>query len=399
MHNVAQNCTHGIGHELERNMFQNRHNCLQYSDSLRRIGMEKQADRVRGCGAFLNYKIFHNDLNSNGYQKLVAGFFCSNVLCPICNKRKAMKRRNQILAIMEHISEYRFISITLTMKNMGANELENAVDKMLRSAWNYLSTTRRFKSAIHGYARSFEIVYDSNEVVTKNMYFDRKRYYDKIGLKPNDPNPNYGKYHPHLHILAAVESSYLEKDSPTYIHHSEWVAMWAKALKIDYSPIVHVQVIYDEHSKGKRKNEVTTIKAILESAKYVVKSSSDFLIRDKFGAIDTKKTDEVVYTLSKCLFNRRLNSMGGIFRKIVKQLDLDSVDDGDLVHIEAEVNSSIDDDYILYSCTWGRGGYKVMPIQIPYSKDDIVVSDIKNEIYRDFESNMSNCNSRQPDKK
>lgn len=47
----------------------------------------------------------------------------------------------------------------------------------------------------------------------------------------------YGTYHPHFHILLAVPTNYFSKN---YIKQSEWTDMWQRAMKLDYTPIVHV---------------------------------------------------------------------------------------------------------------------------------------------------------------
>jgi len=112
--------------------------------------------------------------------------------------------------------------------------------------------------------------------------------------------------------------------------------------------------------KGKRrkKGEITTIGAILESSKYVTKSA-DFLVKAADGTIDEAMTDEAVHALSTSLHSRRLISYGGVFREAHKKLKLDDAEDGDLLHVEVDSREGLPD-LITLVCTWrGKGGYEV----------------------------------------
>ena len=46
--------------------------------------------------------------------------------------------------------------------------------------------------------------------------------------------------HPHFHALLLVKPSYF---TINYIKQGDWVEMWAKALRADYSPSVNVKAV------------------------------------------------------------------------------------------------------------------------------------------------------------
>jgi len=110
------------------------------------------------------------------------------------------------------------------------------------------------------------------------------------------------------------------------------------------------------------KHNKSNTAAILEAAKYAVKSN-DFLVLKNENELDEEKTDEVVYAISSSLANRRLISYGGVFRKAHKALNLDSVNDGDLLHTDTHEKLGLVD-FIDYVCIWkGRQGYEVEEVK------------------------------------
>ena|GEM_PF-1799650 len=357
--NIGRNGADLIKDELEENFHKKKRESLLLADSYERLKVHKKAVRVRSCGTYLKYRIDPNRLNEQGYQRLYKAYLCGDMLCPICQWRRSRKIFNQLVAIMEHIKGYRFIFVTLTVQNMLAEELYPAVDNMLGAAWHTLVNNRRFKGAVHGYFRTLEVTHDTDPVITEKMHSMKKAYYKRRGLNVGDANPSYDTYHPHIHAILAVEPEYFSKDNNTYIHQKEWRELWRKSLHIAYDPFVFVETIYSKNSGEKGvKNKKSNVSAILEAAKYTAKSY-DYLVRGTDRNVDEVKTDEAVYTISTALANRRLFSYGGVFRATHKELHLDSVNDGNLIHIETNAKT-IKAEYIYLSCVWnGKGGYRV----------------------------------------
>ena len=124
-------------------------------------------------------------------------------------------------------------------------------------------------------------------------------------------NAEQNTYHPHIHVLMMVKSSYFNKGD--YIKQEEWGEMWSQSLKVDYVPMVDIRSV-KESGKGLKG-------AILETAKYPIKPIK--------LDIDNK---QVVDDLYNGLYRKRQLGYGGLFKIIKKQLQLDDVENGDLIH-------------------------------------------------------------------
>ena len=98
------------------------------------------------------------------------------------------------------------------MKNPPVTELRDTL-KHMNDSWKRLIETKRFKSGVAGFLRTTEVT------------------------RGND-----GKMmaHPHFHALLLVKPSYF---TINYIKQGDWVEMWAKALRADYSPSVNVKAV------------------------------------------------------------------------------------------------------------------------------------------------------------
>ncbi|MCC9878571.1 protein rep, partial [Streptococcus agalactiae] len=88
------------------------------------------------------------------------------------------------------------------------------------------SFDRRFKRAkvqknLIGYLRSVEVTHNEKE----------------------------NTYHPHIHVLIMVKTSYLSGSGNNYISQKEWGDMWSQSLKVDYIPLVDIRSV-KEKGKG-----------------------------------------------------------------------------------------------------------------------------------------------------
>lgn len=321
------------------------------ADSYKRIGSNKYY-RVLDCSTFLEFRRYI-ETNERSLNK---ANFCKVPLCPMCSWRRSMKIFGQVSKVMNYAEEnynYRYIFLTLTVKNCYGEDLRDTLD-LLMNSFGKLYRRKGFKQAVKGYFRSLEITYDSDEFVTSDMYngnFEkriksRKSYYDRWNLKIGDRNPNFNKYHPHFHIILAVNDSYFT-DPKYYLSQKDWTSLWQSCLKVDYSPRVDVRRIREDEEEG-------FTRAVAETAKYTVKED-DFLIRDEKGNIDIPLTDEVVRTLDYALHRKRLVSFGFKFKEIHKKLNLDDPEDGELGNCDIEENLRSDLLYVLERYQWNIG--------------------------------------------
>lgn len=309
-------------------------NSLPLSDSYLRISNKNnfkffknyylnKSLRVKDCGTFLTFKEFiDNSL------KLYSANFCQVRLCPMCAWRRSLKIFGQVSRIMDYFEnnfEYRYIFLTLTVENVSSDLLSNELDHLFKS-FILLTKRKEFRNISNGWFRCLEITHN---------------------WERND-------YHPHFHVIIAVNKSYFKK-SNQYLTQKQWAKLWQSCLKADYIPLVDVRVVKPDINNNKSYKT-----SIAEVAKYAVKYNDYILtVKDQKNK-DLKnysedKTDEVVEILDKVLQNRRLVAFGGKFKEIHKKLNLDDSIDGDLIHTDNENELRNDLSYTLVRYQWNVG--------------------------------------------
>ena len=318
--------------ELAGNFKPRKKEALKLAQSFKRLNNLKYYDRVKNCGTLIDF---------NSSRKLVNANFCKNRLCPMCNWRRSMKLSMNVSKIVGHLEkDYRFIFVTLTVPNVPADKLSETINKMQTAFTNLQKNNVNIRRSFKGYFRSLEVTFNSK------MH----------------------TYHPHFHAIFAVKPEYFDKSNKYYVTRDYLLDCWRKEMNDPTIKFVRLQVCRDK----KTGSATTNIKsAIVEVAKYCVKSS-DYLFRSY------KLTDEVVSTLSTVLANRRLVTMGGIFRKTAKLLELDDAEDGDLTHIDD--NSKSDADDTVYRYVWKNDNYILYRV---FTSDGVVYDGQTGEIIDD----------------
>ena len=137
---------------------------------------------------------------------------------------------------------------------------------------------------------------------------------------------NLAPYHPHLHILMMMKSSYF-KIKGDYIKQQEWSELWQESAQLLYTPIVDV-------------------KAVLETAKYPTKPIS-------FDDENLKIIDD----LYKGLYRKRQIAYGGIFKQIARELRFDDVENGDLIVVDEETGEITNGTKLVAVWNWERKNY------------------------------------------
>ena len=256
---------------------------LKLADIFKELQYKKTfVERVISCGDTLQFI-----QNQDGNLKLYQAYFCKNKLCPMCNWRRSMKYSYQTSRIVDEAIKQspkgRFLFLTLTVKNVEGKALNSTISQLTKS-FDRLFKRAKVQRNLLGYLRSVEVTHNEN---------------DKT-------------YHPHIHVLMMVRPSYFQSKKD-YITQKEWSDMWSQSLKVDYVPMIDIRTV-KETGKGLRG-------AVLETAKYPTKPIK--------MDIENK---QVVDDLYNGLYRKRQLGYGGLFKTIKKQLTLDDVENGDLVH-------------------------------------------------------------------
>ena len=263
---------------------------LKLADIFEDLGYKKSlVERVQTCGDVLRFL-----RREDGSLKLYQAYFCKNKFCPMCNWRRSMKYSYQTSRIVDEAIKQepkgRFLFLTLTVKNTEGEALNSTISQLTKS-FDRLFRRAKVKKNLIGYLRSVEVTHNEDD----------------------------NSYHPHIHVLMMVRPSFFQSKKD-YITQKEWSDMWSQSLKVDYVPMVDIRTV-KEKGKGMRG-------AILETAKYPTKPIK----------LDIENK-QVVDDLYNGLYRKRQLGFGGLFKTIKKQLALDDVETGDLVHTSDNAES------------------------------------------------------------
>ncbi|ENI8335608.1 protein rep [Listeria monocytogenes] len=291
---------------------------IELAGRLERLGY-RSFERVYQCAEVLKF-IEQQD----GTKKLYQSYFCKNKLCPICNWRRSMKYAYQAeLVVNEAMKRYpkgRFLFLTLTIKNVSGKELNKTLSKMTQG-FNRLFKYKKVDKNVLGYLRATEVTYSSE----------------------------HENYHPHLHVLLFVKSSYF-KNSDSYLTQEEWTNLWAKAMKLDYTPVVDIRTV-KAHKRKSLKS------AIIETAKYPVKPFD--VDTEDVTLFSEMVKERITEDLTNGLHRKRQIGFGKLFKEIKAELALDDVEEGDLVQTGSEENSESTGREIVAFWNWDRKNYFV----------------------------------------
>lgn len=215
------------------------------------------------CG---NYVEYITDILEKKY-KLYRAFFCKNRFCPMCSWRKSLKDSLLISILMKYIEtelNYEFVFLTLTVKNIKGDELNDKIKEM-NKAFDKMLRRKEIKNLTEGFIRKLEITYQKEKFITKELYEKKYDYYKKRNLKIGDLEPNFDTFHPHFHCVIAVK----KQNRNTRINQKRWKELWQESMK-DKS-ITQIRV---DDIKKKSDN-----KEVFEVAKYSAKDA-DYLVNE-----------------------------------------------------------------------------------------------------------------------
>lgn len=294
-----------------------------------------KARRLEQCASFAEFQRL-----PDGSLRLHDASFCRVRLCPMCQWRRSLKLGAQVRQVVEranaqHIAEtqapWRWLMVTFTVRNVEGPDLGAEIDR-LHKAINNMAKCAKWRAAVKGWLRATE--------VTHNLKSDT--------------------YHPHMHMLLCVSSSYFSGKG--YITQKGWQTLWAHYAGTDYAPVVDVRAI--KPATGERLSDLPAGeqtaamgKACAEVSKYAAKPG-DYLIPQ-----DWAMSMQTVQLLDEMLNKRRMTSWGGLLKDIAQSLKLDDAETGDLVHIDEDASedqtANAVAQYVAYS--WSMGARDYLP--------------------------------------
>lgn len=185
---------------------------------------DRAMQRITECGDYLDLL---TDV-SGTHIKVAHGSYCHDRWCPICASRRMYRNMTELSAITSFLQSdpdtawlplsdmplfkelydkyggyhrYRFVWVTLTVKNVIGHQLYDTVRK-INKAWKRLYQSKSF---MHGFCDGFCVI----------------------------PECTYNKetdtYHPHIHVLIAVRNSYFRKYNIMRQH--ELLDLWKRSLR------------------------------------------------------------------------------------------------------------------------------------------------------------------------
>jgi len=229
---------------------------------------QQYSDRVTFCSEFLDFKLVPE--NQGVYNlKLASARFCRVRHCPVCQWRRSLmwkaKAYKVLPRIVEQYPSYRWLFVTLTVKNCKITELKETLAWMNKS-FKRMTELKAWPAV--GWLKSVEVTRGKD-----------------------------GSAHPHFHCLLMVRPGYFGKN---YLKQAEWVEMWRSSLRVDYNPILNVQAI----KKGQQPMQL-----VPEILKYCTKESD--LVADKEWFLD----------LTRQMHKMKSVITGGVLKDYLKELE------------------------------------------------------------------------------
>jgi plasmid rolling circle replication initiator protein Rep len=215
--------------------------------------------------------------------RLESANFCKWRFCPMCAWRKSRVDAQRISVLMSYIAakhKRSFIMVTLTAPNVKRDKLSEEITKY-NKAFKEFVRTKEIAGMNHGYLRKLEITY----------------------------NEERDDYHPHFHVVFAVNSSYFSGGQ--YLKQAKWLDLWRDCMKDNSITQVDVRAV-------KRKTDPDTLAEsfdVEEFAKYAAKDA-DYL-----------KSKEVFDGFYQALKGRQQITYSGIFAVANKKYKADELAD------------------------------------------------------------------------
>ena len=257
-------------------------------------------DRLKECGNFIKFQA------SEDKTKFIlsGGNFCNNRFCPFCSWLKAKRTAFELLElikVVEYTEKLAFIFITLTVPNVTRESLREEIENFNKS-FKRLFQTEEFKAFNKGFIRKLEVTYNEER---------------------ND-------YHPHFHLVVAVNKSYFK--SRDYMSKRRLLELWQRATR--NPAITQVDI---------KPCRMDTVKQIMELATYSAKQG------------DLYSSKEVFDGFYEGLFRKKLLVYNGIFKEYKKKIDTGEVDPAQIIELNQLLEEATKEFYL----QWEKDNYLI----------------------------------------
>lgn len=173
---------------------------------------KQHAKRVNQCSEVL---ILSEHTTPEGETFKAHSAKCRVRHCPICQRARAVRligeMQKALAPLIEQHPKYRWLFLTLTVRNCEVHELRQTIQDMGR-AWQRLMQRKECR-IVQGWLRSVEVTRGKS---------------------------GEGMAHPHFHALLFVPPSYFTHG---YIKQEKWVSLWQDAARLDYAPSVNIKPV------------------------------------------------------------------------------------------------------------------------------------------------------------
>ena len=267
---------------------------------------QKYAERIDNCAQLLDFRLVVDEIERGYRLKLDTTQFCRARNCCVCQWRRSLMwkaKAYQILpVIVEDYPKYRWLFLTLTVRNCLITDLRETLQEMNKS-WRRMNQRKKFPAV--GWIRSTEVT-----------------------------RSNEGSAHPHFHCLLLVKPSYFS--GQIYLNQKNWVELWKSCLRVDYDPVVDIRAVRRDSSP----NEL-----IPEILKYCVKEA------------DLVANGEWFLELTRQMHRMRTIATGGVLKDYLKQLEEEPED---LIgKDETGTEEEIDEDHLYFEWRYREKKYKL----------------------------------------
>ena len=223
-------------------------------------------ERLEECGNFLKFQV-----NADKTAFLLSGGnFCKNRFCPVCSWLKAKKTAFELLELLKVVEiqkKKKFLFVTLTASNVTGDRLSEEITDF-NSSFKRLFETKEFESINNGFIRKLEVTYNQER---------------------ND-------YHPHFHVIIAVNQSYFK--SKNYLKKKRLLELWQRSKRDETITQVDIKPV-----------RMGSVYEVMEMATYSAKQGD--LLRNK-------ETFDIFYNSLK---GRQLLTFNGIFKEYRKKIE------------------------------------------------------------------------------